>query len=76
MRRRNCTGDLANDNRDARILEGPRHRFVFLGTIRATRVETEPFSMLAINNAAINWRAIRMDVEDRQKNSDTACSAF
>src|ERR1051326_1723925 len=32
--------------------------------------------MLSINNAAINWRAIRMDVEDRQKDSDTARSRF
>jgi hypothetical protein len=32
--------------------------------------------MLAVYNAAIDWRAIRMDVEDRQKNSDTSCSRF
>src|SRR5205823_14973519 len=61
---RNSACDLAHDNRDARILKSPRHRFVLLGTLRTARVEIESFSVFAINDATIDWRAIRMHIED------------
>src|SRR5260370_39272098 len=73
---RNGAGQLSDDNRRARILKGPFHRFIFLRTIGPARIETEPLSMLTINHATTDRRAICMDVEDRQEDSDTTQFCF
>jgi hypothetical protein len=62
---------LPNDNRAARIFERPRHRFVFFRAIWIASVKTEACMMLTINNAAIDWSAIRVNIKDRQKDADT-----
>src|ERR1051325_11753753 len=62
---RDRAGDLPHNNRDARVLKGPRHRFVFLRTIGTSRVEKKPGAMLPVNDAAINHRPIRLHSEER-----------
>src|SRR5258707_962888 len=49
---RNGAGQLSDDNCSARILKGPYHCFIFLRTIGPACIETEPLSMLTINDAA------------------------
>src|ERR1700726_1218474 len=73
---RNGAGQLSNDNCSARILKGPYHRFIFLRTIGPACIETQPLSMLTINHAATDRRAICMDVEDRQEDSDATQFCF
>jgi hypothetical protein len=73
---RNCSRDLAHHNRDAWIFKSPRHRFVLLGTVWTACIETKSFAVLSVDDSAINRRAIRMDVEDRQKNPDASRLRF
>src|SRR5439155_10170326 len=73
---RNCSRDLAHHNRDAWIFKSPRHRFVLLGTVQTARIETKSFLVLSVSDLAVDRRAIRVDVEDRQENSDAPRPCF
>ena len=73
---RNGASELPDNERGPWIFERPGHRFIFLGAFRAARVETKPFTPLAKNNPPINRRAIGVDIEDGQENSDATRFCF
>src|SRR5205814_4557323 len=71
-----CAGKLPNDECSAGILKAPGQRFILFRALRTARIETNAFATLTINNSASHRRAVGVNIEDRQEDSNAACFRF